>query len=101
MFLKDVDVIHQVSVRDKDVLVSIVVVIKESDTPSQITVCYFGYACRNGIVGKEGVIVIAINGIGFCLIIADGEVKSSVVVIITKISPHTRFCFPHIIIAYA
>ena len=101
MFLKDIDIIHQVSVRDKDVLVSIVIIIKKFDTPSQITVCYLCYACSNRIVGKEGAIVIAINGIGFCLVIADGEVEFPVVVIVTEIRPHPSFFFPHIIIANA
>ena len=41
MLLKSGDVIHQVPVGDKDVLVSIVVVIKKLDAPSQIAVCYF------------------------------------------------------------
>ena len=90
------DVIHRMSVCDEYIFVPVVIVIKETDTPTEIAMCMLSDPSRNCGINEKVVTFVVIEGIRLVLEIADCEIQLAVIVIVCEGDSHSGFCFSHI-----
>ena len=88
--VEQVDVVVEVAVGYKQVAVAIVVVVDEEGTPREELQAGNPQPSLKGHVGEKPIAEVAVEAVGFPLVVGDKKVKSAVAVVVSHVNPHAR-----------